>query len=152
HLLLTMPEIRRQQMFTTALYGQRAAAAVIALGLLGVSGSALLDINNLDTEISDKAQQKATKEKQIEMLKRKSTHTPEELDRIVRSVGLYNDLGKLSYRPDSLLIRLSQALAQSDRAVEFSWQLHDLKAPGAKPAMRLPSPVAEQKPKDPNAV
>lgn len=147
-LVLSVPEMQKQQMLSTAIYGQRALAGVAAIGLLGAMSNSLLGVYSLSDDVSQIRQKQAAEQQEFDRLKKKSQRSPEELDRIVSVVELYNNLDKQTYRPDSLLISLGQAFPQKDRLAAFSWQLHDAKPMQGKPPA---VPVAAHKPKDPNA-
>lgn len=138
-LLLSIPELRKQHVFTYALYGQRAVAACSVLGLAGYIGSAAWDALNIDKEIEELTRKQTAKQLEVENLKKKSSRTPDELDRIIAVADLFESINRETYRPDRMLDQLSGVLNEHVQVLDFSWHLRN---PNAAPTPAAPAPNA----------
>lgn len=123
---------------------QRAAAGVIAGGLLLFSGVQVADIFSLGGELEALEKKKQAEQRSYDSLLAQVEKYPEKIDKIVDMVELYDVMTEEAQSPLHFLSQFSPALPPTVRVTTLDWTLGDLSklVTKPKPSKRPPMPGA----------
>ncbi len=146
-LPIVTPELKHLQQLYQAFTLQKILAGILALGMLFMAASSLWNAFNFYQDSNKLEITRTQQQTSLKDLQAKAAEAPDNIDKIINVMTLYQKLLADSYNAEPLLARISELLPSMLRAKDVSWQMDKNGATGNTSApAKTPGPAPTNAP------